>query len=594
MAGEFKTSIVMQLVDRLTAPLRRVTQSLAGISRRAGFDQVTASAQRVRAALAGTIGQTLELGKRLAWVGGAAAAATFGVGKLVGGVAELGNEIKISSERLGVGARWLQEWMYVAGRFGVNNDALVDGLKELGLRADEFVVTGSGGAAESFERLGITVKDLRATAGETDKLLDLVLSRMGKIQNDAARQRIFDELFGGTGGEQFVAMLTQSREELAKLRQAAHDNGAILSDEDIEQSRAYTRNMADLGAMLTSIRTTVASALLPTINEWLGRLRDMSKANRQAISQEILTRLRQLWAGLKAVGDIVGWLSDRVGGLGNLVAIVAGLMATKLVFSLLLAGAEMVRLTRVAILFSAGLIGPVVKAIASCATALLGMAARAIPAAIMGIRALSLALVTTPIGWIILGITALAGAVYLIYRNWDSIAEWFGNLWTKVKAFFDRGIGEIAKDLLSFTPAALLMKAVDAVFELFGARPLSEIGKEWVSGLWDGVSKRFEQFASWIKQKVSALTEWMPDWMTGGNGLSQRFAAPVAGAPAAASLGAPALAGRPSPLAMPGRADVGGELRIKIDSEGRPRVASMKANGGLDYSVETGLLGMVP
>ncbi|WP_137972413.1 hypothetical protein [Pseudomonas sp. F(2018)] len=572
MAGEFKTSIVMQLVDRLTAPLRRVTQSLAGISRRAGFDQVTASARRVREALGGAVNQALNLGKRLAWVGGAAAAATFGIGKLVGGVAELGNEIKISSERLGVGARWLQEWMYVAGRFGVNNDALVDGLKELGLRADEFVVTGSGGAAESFERLGITVKDLRATAGETDKLLDLVLSRMGKIQNDAARQRIFDELFGGTGGEQFVAMLTQSREELAKLRQAAHDNGAILSDEDIEQSRAYTRNMADLGAMLTSIRTTVASALLPTINEWLGSLRDMSKANRQAISQEILTRLRQLWAGMRAFGNAVAWAADFVGGFGRLAAIVAGLLAGKFLLSLFLSAVAFSKFA-----WSVGL-----------------LASKAVPVAITAIRALSLALVTTPIGWIILGITALAGAVYLIYRNWDSIAEWFGNLWAKVKAFFSRGIGEIAKDLLSFTPAALLMKAVDAVFELFGARPLSEIGKEWVSGLWDGVSQRFEQFTSWVKQKVGALTEWMPDWMTGGNGLSQRFAAPAAGAPAAASLGAPALAGRPSPLAMPGRADVGGELRIKIDSEGRPRVASMKANGGLDYSVETGLLGMVP
>lgn len=572
MAGEYKTSIVMQLVDRLTAPLRRVTQSLAGLARRAGFDQVTASAQRVRTALAGTIGQTLELGKRLAWIGGTAAAATFGIGKLVGGVAELGNEIKTSSERLGVGARWLQEWMYVAGRFGVNNDALVDGLKELGLRADEFVTTGSGGAAESFERLGITVKDLRATAGETDKLLDLVLSRMGKIQNDAARQRIFDEMFGGTGGEQFVEMLTQSREELAKLRQAAHDNGAILSDEDIEQSRAYTRNMADLRAMLMSIRTTVASALLPTINEWLGSLRDMSKANRQAISQEILTRLRQLWAGMRAFGNAVAWAADLVGGFGNLATLVSALIAGKFVLSLVQSAVAFGQLIKAFLVFSSG----------------------AIPAAIAGIKALSLALVTTPIGWIILAIAALAGAVYLIYRNWDSIAEWFGNLWAKVKAFFSRGIGEIAKDLLSFTPAALLMKAVDAVFELFGARPLSEIGKEWVSGLWDGVSKRFEQFTRWIKQQVGALTEWMPDWMTGGNGMSQRFAAPAAGAPAAASLGAPALAGRPSPLALPGRADVGGELKIKIDSEGRPRVASMKANGGLGYSVETGLLGMVP
>lgn len=590
MAGEFKTSIVMQLVDRLTSPLRRITQALSGLPRRAGFDQVALAGRRVRDALGGAISQALVLGKRLAWVGGTAAAATWGIGRMVGGVAELGNEIKISSERLGVGARWLQEWMYVAGRFGVNNDALVDGLKELGLRADEFVMTGSGGAAESFQRLGITVKDLRKTAGETDQLLDLVLSRMGKVKNDAARQRIFDELFGGTGGEQFVAMLSQSSKELAKMRQAASDSGSILSDEDIEQSRLYTRNMADLRAMLMSIRTTVAGALLPTINEWLGRLRDMSKANREAITSEILKRLRQLWDGLRTVGSIIDWLSERVGGLGNLITIVAGLIATKLIVSLILAGIEVGRLAKKFIVFAFTMGGTVVKAVASCAMSLLGLATRAVPAAIMGIRALSLALVTTPIGWIILGITALAGAVYLIYRNWDKIAAWFGGMWEKVKAFFDRGIGDIAKDLLTFTPATLLMKAIDAVFELFGARPLSEMGKEWIGSLADGISQRFEQLVNWLRQQVKALSDWLPEWMTGESGTP----AITAGRAPAAALGAPVLSDRPSPLAMPARAEVGGELRIKIDAEGRPRVASMKANGGLGYSVETGLLGVVP
>ena len=98
-----------------------------------------------------------------------------------------------------------------------------------------------------------------------------------------------------------------------------------------------------------------------------------------------------------------------------------------------------------------------------------------------------------------MGITALAGAAYLIYRNWDGIAEWFGGMWDRVKAFFDRGIGDIAKDLLAFSPAALLLKAVDAVFELFGARPLSELGREWIGGLADGIAERFEKMVGWPK-----------------------------------------------------------------------------------------------
>lgn len=585
MAGEFKTSIVMQLVDRLTAPLRRVTQSLAGLGRRAGFANLANSAKGVQIALGNTIKQAAGLVKGLALVGGAAGGAAWAVTRMVGGVATLGNEIKIASERLGVGTRWLQEWQYAAQQYGVGNDALIDGFKELGLRADEFVMTGSGGAAEAFQRLGISVKDLRGTAGETERLLDLVLSRMGKIENDSAKQRIFDELFGGTGGEQMVALLTQSREELDKLRKTARDSGAILSDEDVEQSRLYVRQMGELTSALQGIKNTVLGALLPSVNQWLGSLRELSKANRQMITQQILERLRQLWSGLRAVGRAVSWLADHVGGLGNLLTGLAGILAGKFVISLTVATLSLVKLAW-------AMSVPMVKGVASLSATLLGMAARAIPAAIMGIRALSLALLTTPVGWIITGITALAGAVYLIYRNWDSIAEWFGSLWGRVKTFFSGGIGDIAKDLLSFTPAALLMKGVDAVFELFGARPLSEIGREWIGGLWAGISERFSQLSRWLKQQVSSLTDWMPGWMT-GDASPVAIAAPVARAPSTA-LGAPAFSGRPSPLAMPARADVGGELRIRIDADGRPRVTSLKRNGGLDYSVESGPLGMVP
>lgn len=571
MAGELKTSVILELVDKITAPARRITQALAGLSRRGGLENLKQAGRQASTALAGTIKQAVALGKGLAIVGGAAAAAGWAVTRMVGGVATLGNEVKIAAERLGVGTRWLQEWQYAAQQYGIDNDALIDGFKELGLRADEFVVTGSGGAADAFKRLGITVKDLRGTAGETDKLLDLVLSRMGKIENDAAKQRIFDEIFGGSGGEQMVALLTQSREEIDKLRQAARDSGSILSDEDIEQSRLYVQQMHELTSTLSGLKNTILGSLLPTVNQWLGGVRDLSKANREMITQQTLEVLRQLWSGLRMVGAAVSWVANLVGGFDNLMVGVAALIGGKFLLSL---GASVWALLKLGGSFSL-------------------LAIKWLPSVIGAFKAFSLALLTTPIGWIILGITALAGAAYLIYRNWDGIAEWFSGMWDRVVAFFDRGIGDIAKDLLAFHPANLLLKAVDAVFELFGVRPLSEMGREWIGGLANGIAERFEQLTGWLRQKVSALTGWLPDWMTGG-GLTQGLATPAGAAGAAPKLGAPAFSNRPAPLMTQGRTDVGGELRIKIDQEGRARVASMKANGGLDYSVESGLLGVVP
>ncbi|MDB1109707.1 phage tail tape measure protein [Pseudomonas sichuanensis] len=594
MAGELRTSVILDLVDRITSPLRRITQSFSGLGSRMGLDRLMASGKRVRESFKGVAESAKGLRDNLLWISGTAAAATWGVEKMVSGVADLGNEARISAERLGVSTRWLQEWMYVGKQFGVDNDALIDGFKELGLRADEFVKTGQGGAAESFQRLGISVKDLRKTAGETDKILDLVMSRMGKIENDAARQRIFDEVFGGTGGEQMVAMLGKSREELNKLIKAGHEGGAIFSDEEIEQSRIYTKQMGDLRTSLFAIQRTVVGALLPAINQWLGGVQELSKANREAISSEILGRIREFWQGLQEVWSWTSKAADMVNGFGNLIGIVAALMAGKFLFSVAVSAMAMAKFGKTVVMSSLSIGGQLVRALFLCSSALIGIAARAIPAAIMGIRAFSLALVTTPIGLIITAIAGLAAAVYLIYKNWSSIAKWFSGMWQSVLAFFDQGIGEIIKSLLEFSPAGLLLKAIDAVFEVFGLRPLSELGAEWIGGLWDGVKSKFEAFTGWLKSSVDAVTGWLPDWMTGG-GLSARVSAPIASAPPTTSLGGPAMTGRPSPLALQGqKTDLGGELRIKIDSEGRARVESMKPKGGLGYRVESGPLGVIP
>ena len=633
------TSVVMQLVDRVSGPARRLQQSLSGLSRRAGFDRLSASARRLGTSMRGVIDQARGLTQRLAIIGGATAGAIWGMERMVSGVTDVGAAVKESSERLAVGTTWLQEWQYVGKQFGVQNDALVDGLKELGLRADEFVVTAGGPAAEAFGRLGINIEDLRKTGGDTAAMFDLGRSRLGDLENDAARQRVMDEIFGGQGGEQMVEMLQASREEIEKMMTAAHERGAILSPEEIENSRQYTRQMSDFRQVLFGIQTQVVGQLLPGITEWIKSTGVLAAENRKAIGREIVEGLKAFWGGLKRIGEAAELAASLVGGFGNLAAIVAGVFAGKFLISVIRAGLSVFHfgrdVARVALKVlprfitglaraSVGLLRLSTRAVAGAVTGLaglargmIGLAARAIPAAVAGIRALSLALLTTPIGWIITGVTAVAGAGYLIYRNWDGIAEWFGNLWQGVKGFFSRGAGEIAgdllawtpagliyrhwdgiagyfsqgigqvvKDLLAFSPAALLMKGIDAVFELFGARPLTEIGQEWIGGLWGGISERWTQLTGWLSQKMTELTGWLPDWAKDRLGLGS-MAAPQAS-------GAPVSEGRPSAMPAPARAEVGGELRIVVDSEGRPRVAEVRRNGGMDFDVESGVLGVAP
>lgn len=58
---------------------------------------------------------------------------------------------------------------------------------------------------------------------------------------------------------------------------------------------------------------------------------------------------------------------------------------------------------------------------------------KAFTAAIWGIRAFSTALFTTPVGWIILGITAIIAAIYLLWDNWDTVSAWLSEAWEWLK-----------------------------------------------------------------------------------------------------------------------------------------------------------------
>ncbi|WP_173834971.1 hypothetical protein [Halomonas sp. HG01] len=648
------TSIVLELVDRVTRPVRRVQQALAGLGRRAGLDRLGASARRANAAIGTTIERAKGLGERMLWMGGLAAGAVWGVERLVSGVTDVGTAVQESAERLSVGTTWLQEWQAVGRKFGVGNDALVDGLKELSMRADEFVMTAGGPAAEAFGRLGIGVEELRKTGGDTAAMFDLVRSRLGSLENDAARQRVMDEIFGGQGAEQMVAMLGATREEVEAIMRAARERGEILTPEEIENSREYTRQMGSLRQSLFGIQRTVVGDLLPAITDWMDRMSELASVNREAVSERILEGIRETWRGIRLIGGAASWAADRVGGFGNLIAILAGVLAGRFLLSvaqsvmaLLGFGKQLalfavrsatmairgiVALTRVLLVFAARGVGMAATGLVALTRGLLGVAARAVPAAIAGIRALSLAMLTTPVGWIITGIAAVAGAAYLIYRNWDGIAAWFGGLWDDITAWFDQGIGGIMRDLASWSPAGLLLRAIDEVFELFGARPLSETGAEWIGTLVDGVSsswqaittwanerlealgeifggfdlaeiggawidglkagigEQWEGLTGWLRGKLDSLTGWMPDWAREGLGIET----PSVPQPSAPQAGAAVGSGTPMPAQGAARAEVGGELRIIVDGEGRPRVAEATPRGGMGFDVESGLLGVMP
>ena len=90
----------------------------------------------------------------------------------------------------------------------------------------------------------------------------------------------------------------------------------------------------------------------------------------------------------------------------------------------------------------------------------------AIPVLVGGIRTVAMALVANPIGIAITAaVGAIAGAAYLIYKNWTPIAEFFTGLWDGIKKVFNSAVEFVLSKLdVLKAPLSWLSGALGSLF----------------------------------------------------------------------------------------------------------------------------------
>lgn len=161
-------------------------------------------------------------------------------------------------------------------------------------------------------------------------------------------------------------------------------------------------------------------------------------------------------------------------------------------------------------------------------------------------KALGLALLTTPIGWIMLGITALAGAAFLLFKNWGKVKAFFADIWGGIKQVFADGVAAVMKFL------SPVLSAINFVRNGFGKI------KNAVT------NNPVADFARNHSGTGSASST---------SGSTAGYTVPVAGA------------------ATTQKVDTGGTLRIKVDTENRVSVVESRPNDRrMELDVDTGQL----
>lgn len=139
--------------------------------------------------------------------------------------------------------------------------------------------------------------------------------------------------------------------------------------------------------------------------------------------------------------------------------------------------------------------------------------AMTIGTAVAGAFGAVMAFLTSPIGLVVLAIGLVVGAIYLLYKNWDSVCNFMVSIWENYVGPFFAGIGAWFSNIWSGVVSGF-MWAWNGV-------------TNWFKGLWNGlvdIAKGAANFLikpiNWLIDGLNKISfkipDWVPDWLGGG------------------------------------------------------------------------------
>ncbi len=430
-----------------------------------------------------------------------------------------------------------------------NLDKVGDAIKEFSIRA----IDGSDSTVEAFTSLGYNAENIMATfaaggEGANKAFFDVINTLMAvddQVERDALGVALFGTMWENLG--------TEAMEAMAGASQAAYDTEGAL--EKINQVK-YN----DLDSAIQGIGRQMEVALLPAADAVYQSLMDSMPEITEAM-EEVSPVIAEIagdfadWAG-GAISDGLPVLVDGIRDFANWAG--KAYEKAKPFLSFLWEHKGTVLAVAAALRVLGPAIGAVTTAMNAFKTAKTFMALLQSSGKIAQVTAAFQrfgSILTGPLGIII----AVAGAIALLYKNWDTVKAWlvnFGNtvnqIWTNfsnmvgnaiaaigqkfpmlgaylqgwwesiqaavdnVKAIF-QNIIDFISNVFSGNWSAAWQNIVNIFGNLFGM--IVNLAKAPINGVISAIN--------WVISKINSISVTIPDWVPGVGGKTLGFNIPT-------------------------------------------------------------------
>jgi lambda family phage tail tape measure protein len=197
-----------------------------------------------------------------------------GIVDFVEGSIEAADAIGKMSQKTAISTETLSAWSTEAKKAGLDTDTFAASLTKLNKNADE-ATSGNKGAQAAFQRIGISVADLKKLSPED--LFRRITDSMSQYKDSAAKTAEAQALFGKQGAA-MIPMLNNGVAALDEAKVKAGEFGTAISKDFAKQAGEFTDQLADLGTVSKGVANQIAGALLPALKDLAGAAEDYFKS----------------------------------------------------------------------------------------------------------------------------------------------------------------------------------------------------------------------------------------------------------------------------------------------------------------------------
>jgi TP901 family phage tail tape measure protein len=230
-----------------------------------GLDSADARVNKTGANMAAN---TKKIGAAMTAMG---AAVVGGIGVMVKGFADAGDEVQKMSLRTGFSTESLSKLRHAAELSGATLTGLETGFKKMARTVFE-ASEGVDTYVDALDAVGLTAEELEGLNQEEQ--FNKIAFALADVEDAGKRAALAQEIFG-RAGTQMLPMLAQGEEGLRAMFEEAERLGIVFDQDAADAAARFNDEVLALQESFRGLFKELAEALIPVLNDMIPRIKEV-------------------------------------------------------------------------------------------------------------------------------------------------------------------------------------------------------------------------------------------------------------------------------------------------------------------------------